>query len=528
MHRRGNLSTWVGICCLLLCSWQLIGATNSSVSDYSIDVWQTEQGLPQDSVTSIVHARDGYLWLGTYNGLVRFDGVRFKVFNTSNTPEFRDSRITSLLEDEDGTLWIGHETGDLTQLKDGKFSAVSLGDNWSGGSIWAMGTDVDGVLWLLDREGALLSLQGAKQVAPNPRPVESVPALAKDKNGELWVVRGGLLGTLKKGRLVPWQPSVQPDTSDVQRACASRDGGLWLMGSGRVKKLIGQETVVDRGPAPWGSDLVTALLETKSGDLLVGTRFWLTLLVTVTSSPSGGETCVARIVSSLTGGWNRREIQRPQHHGLSNLRAIVFRVHGQPMPRFRLAIHRHPARQQHLAQRRSNTYSVENQIAGNGNRQTGEGCDDNNTVSGDGCDATCNVESGWYCAGTDSANPASTSQCHKLASCGDGRITTGESCDIGAANGTGVGCDANCKTQDGWVCRPLPTGCRQVSVCGNSKVESGEECDDGNPTSGDGCSSACKIEASYYTCSTPGAPCTDTSRCGDSALEKVETCRRRQ
>ena len=163
-------------------------------------------------------------------------------------------------------------------------------------------------------------------------------------------------------------------------------------------------------------------------------------------------------------------------------------------------------------------------VCGNGNRQIGEGCDDNNTTAGDGCDANCNVEAGWYCAGTDSTNPASTSVCHKLASCGDGRITTGESCDIGAANGTGVGCDATCKTQDGWVCRPLPTGCRQVSVCGNSKKESGEECDDGNTNSNDGCSSSCKIEGSYYNCATPGAPCIDTSRCGDSILEKVETC----
>jgi ligand-binding sensor domain-containing protein/signal transduction histidine kinase len=269
--RQTGISPGAGIFWVLLCGFHLLGATNSSVSDYSIDVWQTEQGLPQDSVTSVVQTRDGYLWLGTYNGLVRFDGVRFKIFDTSNTPEFGDSRITSLFEDADGTLWIGHETGGLTQLRAGKFSAVNRGNNWPGGAIWAMGTDVDGVLWMLSREGTLLSLPGAKLVAPNVGPVENVPSLAKDKNGELWVVRGSLLGTLKKGRLVPWLPSVQPDTSDVQRACASRDGGLWLMGNGRVKKLIGHATVVDRGPAPWGLDLVTALLEKKSGDLLVGT-----------------------------------------------------------------------------------------------------------------------------------------------------------------------------------------------------------------------------------------------------------------
>jgi signal transduction histidine kinase/ligand-binding sensor domain-containing protein len=253
-----------------LCGGPLWGSTNSSVADYSVDVWQTEQGLPQDSVTAIVQTRDGYLWLGTYNGLVRFDGVRFKIFDTSNTPEFGDSRITSLFEDAEGVLWIGHETGELTQWRAGKFNTVSLGNRWPGGVITALQTDADGILWMLNKEGALLSLAGAKLVAPNTGPGENVPSLAKSRDGELWVVRGGLLGTLRKGRLSPWAARGQPYVTDVQRACASRDGGLWLMGS-RVKKLNGEGTVMDQGPAPWGQDFVTALLETKSGDLLVGT-----------------------------------------------------------------------------------------------------------------------------------------------------------------------------------------------------------------------------------------------------------------
>ncbi len=281
---------------MLGCGLPLSGATNSSLPDYSIAVWQTEQGLPQDSVTSIVQTREGYLWLGTYNGLVRFDGVQFKVFDTSTTPEFRDNRITSLYEDVYGILWIGHETGSLTRMQAGKFQAVNLGTNWSGGAIIATKPDADGVLWVLGKEGALLSLEGAKLFATNSGPREStpspagvpnealinivtlstnpyvvVPSLAKDRNGELWVVRGSLLGSLRNGQLVPWVPSVQPDTSDVQMACASRDGGLWLMGFGRIKKLVGQGTVVDRGPTPWGQDFVTALLETRAGILAVGT-----------------------------------------------------------------------------------------------------------------------------------------------------------------------------------------------------------------------------------------------------------------
>ena len=286
----------MGIGLLWACGRALAGSTNAPLPDYTIAGWQTEQGLPQDSVTSIVQSRDGYLWLGTYNGLVRFDGVRFKVFDTSTTPEFGDNRITSLYEDAYGTFWIGHETGKLTRMQDGKFQPVNLGTNWPGGAIIATKPDADGVLWVLSKEGAVLSLQGAKLIATNTGPRDSgptlakdrngqlinvdtlvtnpyvvVPSLAKDRNGELWLVRGSLLGTLSNGQLVPWVPSVQPETSDVQMACASRDGGLWLMGFERMKKLVGRGTVLDLGPTPWGQDYVTALLETKAGLLAVGT-----------------------------------------------------------------------------------------------------------------------------------------------------------------------------------------------------------------------------------------------------------------
>ena len=80
---------------------------------YCARVWQTEQGLPQNAVTAIVQTRDGYVWVGTYSGLARFDGVHFQVFENGTTPELRSSRVTSLYEDGDGNLWIGHETGEL-------------------------------------------------------------------------------------------------------------------------------------------------------------------------------------------------------------------------------------------------------------------------------------------------------------------------------------------------------------------------------------------------------------------------------
>src|SRR5208337_5379288 len=72
-----------------LASWA--GELSTNTDDYSIENWQLEQGLPQISVTSIAQTPDGYLWLGTFNGLVRFDGVRFTVFDNGNTPNLGSS-----------------------------------------------------------------------------------------------------------------------------------------------------------------------------------------------------------------------------------------------------------------------------------------------------------------------------------------------------------------------------------------------------------------------------------------------------
>src|SRR3974390_2381015 len=77
-------------------------------SIYSYDVWQVEDGWVPNTVTSILQSRNGYIWMGTYQGLVRFDGVNFALFDAVHTAGLQNSRITALYEDNDGTLWIGH------------------------------------------------------------------------------------------------------------------------------------------------------------------------------------------------------------------------------------------------------------------------------------------------------------------------------------------------------------------------------------------------------------------------------------
>ncbi len=259
-----------GLVWLLTFNVSVLGQTHSALPDFSSSSWQIEQGLPQNSVSCVVQDRDGYLWLGTYNGLARFDGERFTIYDTANTPEFHDSRIMSLYEDHQGVLWIGHETGSLTKLEHGHFTDVKLPEAWPGGPVLGIGKDQDGVLWLLNYAGTLCTLNGDKLYAASLGSQVGVPSLAEDNDGTLWVVRNGLLGSLRHGKLQPWLPGGQPDLRDVQRVCACKSGGLWLLGNSRVAKWPGAGPVQDLGPAPWGWEYVTAAYETESGNLFVG------------------------------------------------------------------------------------------------------------------------------------------------------------------------------------------------------------------------------------------------------------------
>ena len=100
--------------------------TPAALAEYRFDVWTADSGLPQNSIRRILQSRDGYLWLSTSDGVVRFDGVRFTVFDKANSPGLPSNRITALYEDRDGDLWIGMEDGGLTRYHQGSFTPVTL------------------------------------------------------------------------------------------------------------------------------------------------------------------------------------------------------------------------------------------------------------------------------------------------------------------------------------------------------------------------------------------------------------------
>src|SRR5712691_2357486 len=108
-----------------LFGWVLLAFvfTPSVSAQYRFESWTTDNGLPQNSVRSIVQTRDGYLWLTTFDGLVRFDGVRFTVFNKGNTTGISSNRFLRLYEDAGGDLWAGTEDGGVVRYHLGRFTS---------------------------------------------------------------------------------------------------------------------------------------------------------------------------------------------------------------------------------------------------------------------------------------------------------------------------------------------------------------------------------------------------------------------
>src|ERR1043165_1297848 len=123
MRRSGGAYLLNLVFLLLLSSGATVYALDPSreLSQFGHEVWLTENGLPQNTVHAIAQTADGYIWIGTEEGLARFDGVKFTVFDKQNTPAIKSNYIRSLLADRQGALWIGPAQG-LVRMLNGKFT----------------------------------------------------------------------------------------------------------------------------------------------------------------------------------------------------------------------------------------------------------------------------------------------------------------------------------------------------------------------------------------------------------------------
>jgi PAS domain S-box-containing protein len=127
---------------------------HKTISQYTHMNWQTEEGFPQISVQCMTQTQDGYLWIGTQEGIIRFDGVKFTVFDRSNTPGINHNSIRSLLQTMDGSLWLGTEGG-LTRMVRGKFTSYTETEGLANNNVADLYEDTQQNLWIATTGGGL-------------------------------------------------------------------------------------------------------------------------------------------------------------------------------------------------------------------------------------------------------------------------------------------------------------------------------------------------------------------------------------
>ena len=237
----------------------------------SFDVWQLQENA-ESPITTILQSSDGYLWLGTYHGLVRFDGVRSVTFDSGNSPGLQNGLITSLYESSDGVLWIGHETGQLTRMTAGRFEPVTLGRAWPGGTLEAITADEEGSLWLLNDSGVLFRLLDGKTAAvPGGASPIRKAVIARSAGGKPWIVCGGKIAQLDRGRIRPCVLEGDDSSNYFERILPARDGGLWVLANQRLRKWRDGHWVAEAKDCPRTPGAVSSLLEMRSGSVLAGT-----------------------------------------------------------------------------------------------------------------------------------------------------------------------------------------------------------------------------------------------------------------
>lgn len=200
------------------------------ISQYVHQVWQDGQGLPQNNVLAITPTRDGYLWLGTEEGLARFDGVHFVVFDSRNTPGLKNNIITALFEDRDRNLWIG-TLGGLFRMTRGEIAAYPVPGGFSGRCVTAFFQDRDGALWVGTDGGGvgrLLNGQLTVYTTKNGLTRNGVFAIGGSRDGSVWFGTHGGLNQWKNGEFTTYTTANGLPSDDVRALCEDPQGGVWI------------------------------------------------------------------------------------------------------------------------------------------------------------------------------------------------------------------------------------------------------------------------------------------------------------
>ncbi len=246
-----------------------------SVYFYQHKQWTIENDMPMNSILAINQTPDGYLWLGTEMGLVRFDGVNSRVFNRDNTPTFSSNLIIRLEVDKRGALWIGTRGGGVMRYIDNRFQVFTTADGLLNNEAWAIKTALDGSVWIGTRGGLNRYYDGKITAVPLPGAMGNhyIKTLLEDRRGRIWAgTRGGGVGLVKKRGGDYESDYVGLNGQRISAVMQDRDGVIWI---GTLEKgifrLQGKHMTNLTTKDGLTMDNISALHQDRDGNTWIGT-----------------------------------------------------------------------------------------------------------------------------------------------------------------------------------------------------------------------------------------------------------------
>jgi signal transduction histidine kinase/ligand-binding sensor domain-containing protein/DNA-binding response OmpR family regulator len=244
------------------------------ISQFAQQTWRVEDGLPQNAIQRAIQTRDGYLWLGTQEGLVRFDGTRFTVFDKTNTPAIKGNDVTGLAEEADGTLWVATAAG-LVRLQDGAFTSFTTANGLPFDFLTTVTVGRGGTIWIGTQGGGVIRLRQGQFDAITHKdglPHDVVSNILADPDGSVWVSTAAGLAQIRGDKVVNvWTVAAGLPHDNVRTVMRDADGTLWIgTASGLARMADGHVQSVGAGTAVAGAD-VRVVYRDRHGALWLGT-----------------------------------------------------------------------------------------------------------------------------------------------------------------------------------------------------------------------------------------------------------------
>jgi ligand-binding sensor domain-containing protein/signal transduction histidine kinase len=259
-----------GLCAL----FPFIANADPPASAWSVHVWQSDDGLPNNNVTGLAETQDGYLWMATPARLARFDGVSFETISRETFARGYTERTSVLLASTDGGLWLGMDHGPIFYVKSGVAHVLTNGLPDRIQIVQTLTEDGEGGLWITYRGGTIYRLKDGhfrQFTSADGLPDWSACSFARDKDGCLWFAKGGEVGQFRDGRFDSLVHVTHVATQI--RLAPARNGGVWICAGGQLSrfkqggKLKHLGTFKPDQPAAEP----TMLLEDHNGDVWIGT-----------------------------------------------------------------------------------------------------------------------------------------------------------------------------------------------------------------------------------------------------------------